>query len=146
MIGREEHPVLIRYLPRYDLDAWGELSFPSARHSGFDLRSAERGDIVLPVGGIGFVRTGIVVEEMPSAYEIQIRQQPDLLVDQSVVVMPGEVDAAHQGEVIVLLMNQGRKPFTVKRGVPVARGVFAWVPHLPLMRASAATPLPSSNP
>ena len=109
-----------------------EAILPSYAHpgdAGMDVFSVE--DVVLPPGGRALVRTGLVMQLPPDA-EAQVRPRSGLALKHGVTVLnaPGTIDAGYRGEVGVILVNHGEKPFSVERGMKVAQIVVA-----PVVRA-----------
>ena len=100
--------------------------------AGMDVFSVE--DVVLPPGGRALVRTGLVMQLPPDA-EAQVRPRSGLALKHGVTVLnaPGTIDAGYRGEVGVILVNHGEKPFSVERGMKVAQIVVA-----PVVRAEIA--------
>jgi dUTP pyrophosphatase len=58
----------------------------------------------------------------------------------TVLNAPHTIDAGYRGEVHVILINHGTDPFTVERGAPIARLVFA-----PVTAVQTEWPLPSDS-
>ena len=100
--------------------------------AGMDVRSVE--DKTIPQGGRALVRTGLVMMLPPDA-EAQVRSRSGLAIKHGVAVLnsPGTIDAGYRGEVGVILVNHGEKPFSVERGMKVAQIVVA-----PVVRAEIA--------
>ena len=100
--------------------------------AGMDVRSVE--DLVIPPGGRALVHTGLVMQLPPDA-EAQVRPRSGLALKHGVTVLnaPGTIDAGYRGEVGVILVNHGEKPFPVERGMKVAQIVVA-----PVVRAEIA--------
>jgi len=88
--------------------------------AGLDLYANE--DATLPPGEWRLVRTGIAVE-LPPGTEGQVRPRSGLAARHGVTVLnaPGTIDAGYRGEVGVLLVNHGREPFRVERGMKIAQ-------------------------
>ena len=72
------------------------------------------------------VPTGIAVA-LPAGTEAQIRPRSGLAAKNGVTVLnsPGTIDADYRGEVGVILINHGKQPFTVTRGLRIAQMVVA---------------------
>lgn len=112
----------------------------SAGAAGADLCAAVAGELVLPPGERAAVPTGLVLA-VPAGYEAQVRPRSGLALRHGVTVAnaPGTVDSDYRGEVMVILVNLGRAPFTVRRGdriaqlvvAPVRRASFRACPELP---------------
>ena len=124
LAGRLAVPV--QYLPH------GEgLPLPSyaTEHSaGMDLVAAvpEDAPMVLGPGDWGAVPTGLSIA-LPEGYEAQVRPRSGLAFKHAVTVLnaPGTIDADYRGEVKVLLINHGREPFSISRGMRIAQMLVA---------------------
>lgn len=110
-------------------------SYQSAGASGLDLLAAVPADAPLTIapGQYAAVPTGIAIA-LPPGTEAQVRPRSGLARNHGVTVLnsPGTVDADYRGEVQVLLINHGREPFTVKRGLRMAQLVVAHVARIEL--------------
>ncbi len=111
--------------------------------AGMDLRAAIGACISLPPGGRALIPTGIALA-LPRGYEGQVRPRSSLALKQGVTILnsPGTVDADYRGELKVLLINHGDRPFTVRRGERIAQLVVAPITKVSLQEASD---LPDSN-
>ena len=99
---------------------------PAKAHSddaAFDIRS--RVEIELTPGEPHLIPTGIFME-LPSGYEAQIRPRSGLALKHALTVLnsPGTIDAGYRGEVAIIMMNAGKKPFTVNRNDRIAQMVI----------------------
>jgi dUTP pyrophosphatase len=96
--------------------------------SGFDAAAAVEQDVVIPSGGRALVPTGFILD-IPEGLEVQVRPRSGLAVKSGVTVLnsPGTIDADYRGEVMVILVNHGTEPFTVRRGDRIAQLVPARV-------------------
>jgi dUTP pyrophosphatase len=98
--------------------------------SGFDLRAdlAEDETITLGVGEYTMVPTGLYFE-IPEGFELQVRPRSGLAAKHGVTVLnsPGTVDSDYRGEVKVILINHGTKPFVIENGERIAQGVIGGV-------------------
>jgi len=88
--------------------------------AGMDLFSAER--VELPPGEARLVRTGIAIQ-LPPGTEGQVRPRSGLAHKHTVTVLnsPGTIDEGYRGEVGVILINHGAKPFPVEPGMKIAQ-------------------------
>lgn len=101
-------------------------SYATERSVGMDLAAAVDGEITIAPGGTGLVPTGIIVA-VPSGFEAQIRPRSGLALEHGLIIpnSPGTVDPDYRGEVKVILLNTGDRPFTVSRGMRIAQMVIA---------------------
>jgi len=115
----------------------------SAGAAGLDLAACldEGQRIELPPGGRALVPTGLQLT-LPPGYEGQVRPRSGLALRHGVTVLnaPGTIDADYRGEVGVLLINHGERPFVVEHGDRVAQLVVAPV------RAVQPEPVPPVEP
>ncbi len=72
------------------------------------------------------VPTGWSVE-IPEGFEIQIRPRSGLALDHGITLCnsPGTIDSDFRGQVCVILINLGDRPFTVNHGDRIAQMVVA---------------------
>lgn len=103
--------------------------------AGMDLLAAIAEPLTLQPGDWKVVPTGISIA-LPAGYEAQIRPRSGLAAKFAITTLnaPGTIDADYRGEVGVILINHGRAPFVVERGMRIAQMVVAaharvaWVP------------------
>ena len=110
----------------------------SAGSSGFDLRAALAGEVVLRPGERLLVPTGLAIE-IPPGWEGQVRPRSGLALRHGIgmVNAPGTIDSDYRGEVGVLLINLGAEPFTLRRGDRIAQLVIARVESVEWEEAEA---------
>src|SRR5271165_6328528 len=105
-------------------------SYQSAGAAGLDLLAAvpPGTKATLPPGGRQLIPTGLALA-IPHGYEGQIRPRSGLALKAGVTVLnaPGTIDADYRGEIGVLLINHGDKPFVVSRGTRIAQLVVSRV-------------------
>jgi len=96
--------------------------YQTAGASGLDVYAAVPAPVVLMPGDIYCVPTGIAIELEPG-YEAQVRARSGLALKHGLglVNAPGTIDADYRGEVGVIVINHGRAPFTVERGMRIAQ-------------------------
>ena len=104
--------------------------------AGLDLFANEETEIA--PGRAGLVRTGIAVE-LPAGTEAQVRPRSGLAAKHGLTVLnaPGTIDAGYRGEVGVLLINHGRAPFRVERGMRIAQMVVQPVLRVQVQEAAS---------
>jgi dUTP pyrophosphatase len=113
-------------------------AYQSALAAGIDLLAAvpEDAPIVLAPGKYALIPTGLTMA-LPAGFEAQVRPRSGLAARHGVTVLntPGTVDADYRGEICVLLINHGDKPFPVRRGERIAQMVIASVARAELVPA-----------
>jgi len=90
-----------------------------------DLVAYTKKKITLYPGKTALIPTGISVA-IPKNYEIQIRPRSGLAAKNNISVLntPGTVDSDYRGEIKIILINLGKKPFIIKYGDRVAQMVL----------------------
>jgi dUTP pyrophosphatase len=115
-------------------------TYQTTHAAGLDLLAAVPDDAPLELapGRHALIPTGLRIA-LPSGYEAQIRPRSGLAAKHGVTVLnaPGTVDADYRGELGVLLINHGDRPFTIRRGERIAQMVIAQIARAEL--AAAAT-------
>ena len=100
--------------------------YATAAAAGADLLAAIDQDIDLDPLERRIVPTGIAIS-LPVGFEAQVRPRSGLAAKNGVTVAnaPGTIDADYRGEVGVILINLGREPFRISRGMRIAQLVVA---------------------
>jgi dUTP pyrophosphatase len=108
----------------------------TGQSAGFDLAAAVTEPAVLQPGDIRVIPCGFAMA-LPPGYEAQVRPRSGLSSRHGVTLVntPGTIDADYRGEVRVPLINLGREPFTVERGMRIAQMVIVPVPEVDLVEA-----------
>jgi len=103
----------------------GLPAYQTAGSSGLDLLAAVEQETVLAPGDIRLIPTGLFVE-IPPGYEAQVRPRSGLALRHGLTVAntPGTIDSDYRGEVGVILINVGREPVAVTRGMRIAQMVI----------------------
>jgi dUTP pyrophosphatase len=102
-----------------------DIDLPRAMTEGSaasDLCAAVEAPMTIAPGAIVCVPSGLAVE-IPPGWELQIRPRSGLAVRHGVTLInaPATIDSDYRGEILVALVNLGREPFTVTRGMRVAQ-------------------------
>ena len=97
-------------------------------------------EIVLAPGSRALIATGLAIE-LPKGFEAQIRPRSGLALIDGVTVLnsPGTIDADYRGEICVILVNFGNKPFAVRRGARIAQLVVCSVERVALIASERLT-------
>lgn len=92
--------------------------------SGSDICAAIENDIILEPGERALIPSGFIFE-IPEGFEVQVRPRSGLAWKHGITVLntPGTIDADYRGEVKIILVNLGSKPYTIKRGERIAQVV-----------------------
>lgn len=92
--------------------------------AGFDLHSVE--DKTIEAGKSALIGTGLAFE-IPAGYEMQIRPRSGLALKHGITVLnsPGTIDSDYRGEIKVILINLGDKPFKIENGDRIAQAVIS---------------------
>jgi len=105
----------------------------TAHAAGFDLAAAVPATLTLAPGDIRLVPCGFHMA-VPVGYEAQVRPRSGLAARHGITLVnsPGTIDADYRGEVMVPLINLGREPFDVTRGMRIAQMLILPVPETTL--------------
>jgi dUTP pyrophosphatase len=100
--------------------------YMTAGAAGLDLCAALDAPVELASGRHASIGTGLAVA-IPPGWEGQVRPRSGLAREHAVTLVnaPGTIDADYRGEVAVLLINHGARPFTVTPGLRIAQLVIA---------------------
>ncbi len=114
-------------------------AYATAGSAGLDLRAALAASVEIAPGEWRLLPTGLAVA-LPECMEAQVRPRSGLVLETGVTVLnsPGTIDCDYRGEIGVILVNHGARPFVVRRGdriaqlvvAPVARAVWREVATL----------------
>jgi dUTP pyrophosphatase len=90
--------------------------------AGMDIFAAVDTDETILPGQRKVIPTGIAVA-LPVGYEAQIRPRSGLAIKNGVTLVnsPGTIDADYRGEIGIIMINHGEKPFVVRRGDRIAQ-------------------------
>jgi dUTP pyrophosphatase len=119
-------------------------AYQSAGAAGLDLVAAvpAAAPLLLAPGGRALIPTGLAIE-LEIGYEAQARPRSGLALHHGVTVLnsPGTIDSDYRGEIGVILINHGEKPFEIARGARIAQLVISRVTQarLTLVEEVAAT-------
>lgn len=107
--------------------------YQSTGAAGMDLSAAvpQATPLVLAPREIALVPTGFAMA-LPSGFEAQLRPRSGLAARHGVTILnsPGTIDCDYRGEIKIILINHGPKPFRIERGDRIAQLVVAPVARL----------------
>lgn len=94
--------------------------------AAMDLPAAVQESVTVHPGEIALIPCGFCLA-VPAGYEAQIRPRSGLAIKSGLTVVnaPGTIDADYRGEVKVGLINLGRQPVLVERGMRIAQLIVA---------------------
>ena len=106
--------------------------------AGLDLPAAIEEDIILDSLERTVVPTGLNIA-IPFGYEGQVRPRSGLAYRHGISVTnsPGTIDSDYRGELKVLLINLGKEPVTITRGMRIAQLVIAPVQQVDLVEVQS---------
>lgn len=102
--------------------------------AGFDIHASVPGPTTIEPGAILVVPCGFAMA-VPEGYEAQVRPRSGLASKSGITLVnsPGTIDSDYRGEVKVPLINLGKAPFTIERGMRIAQMLIAPVPKVELV-------------
>lgn len=108
--------------------------------AGLDLVAAvdPKKPLRLARGSFALIPTGLSIE-LPRGTEAQVRPRSGLAAKHGVTILnsPGTIDSDYRGEVQVILINLGTKPFVINRGDRIAQMIVATVARVKLKPIAA---------
>src|SRR5262245_25504372 len=106
-------------------------AYQTAGAAGMDLHAAVSDNLLIDPGSIVLVPTGLEIA-IPSGFEAQVRPRSGLAVKHGISLpnTPATIDSDYRGEIRVPLINFGREPFVVSRGMRIAQLVVAPVARI----------------
>lgn len=105
---------------------WGLPRYHTLGAAGMDLSADVSVPCILSPGEWKRIPTGIFIA-LPWGYEAQIRPRSGLADQYGITVLnaPATIDPDYRGEIQVLLINLGKKDFSVEPGMRIAQLVVA---------------------
>ena len=101
-------------------------AYKSTCAAGLDLRAAVSETLTMGPLERKLIPTGIRIA-IPTGYEGQVRPRSGLALRHGLSIpnSPGTIDSDYRGELGVILINLGAKPFNVERGMRIAQLVIS---------------------
>jgi len=120
---KREIRIPIKRLPGHE-----DIELPqymTAHAAGMDVRAAVSVNETIQPGEWKKIPAGFAIA-LPEGFEAQIRPRSGLAMEFGVTLLntPGTIDADYRGEVAIILINHGKKPFDVKRGDRIAQMII----------------------
>ncbi len=100
--------------------------YSTPHSSGADLCALLDNPVTLAPMQRALIPTGIAIE-LPEGYEAQIRPRSGLAINHGITLLntPGTIDADYRGEIKIIVINLGDKPFTIENHMRIAQMVIA---------------------
>jgi len=111
-----------------------DLPLPTYQTSGavgMDVHAAVTADVTIAPGEVAGIPCGFSLA-IPPGYEAQLRPRSGLAAKTAISLAnsPGTIDPDYRGEVKALLINHGKSPFVVARGMRIAQLMVLPVPRV----------------
>lgn len=121
--------VMVRRLPGTDDLPLPEYQTPES--AAVDLHAAVEEPLRVGPGEIALVPTGLTIA-LPTGYEAQVRPRSGLAVRHGLSLpnTPATIDADYRGEIRVPVINHGREPVVIERGMRIAQMLVFPVPRI----------------
>jgi len=102
--------------------------------AGFDVCAAVEKTTALKPGDIQLIPCGFAMA-IPKGYEAQIRPRSGLASKHGITMIntPGTIDSDYRGEIRLPLINLGKAPFDIERGMRIAQMLICPVPKTELV-------------
>jgi dUTP pyrophosphatase len=102
--------------------------YASLGSAGADLKACIEEDLTLLPSESILISSGLKMA-IPQGYEIQIRPRSGLALKNQITVLntPGTIDSDYRGDIGIILINHGKKPFVITRGMRIAQAVLVKV-------------------
>jgi dUTP pyrophosphatase len=90
--------------------------------AGMDICASIENALDVEHGNIALIPTGLAVA-IPPGFEIEIRPRSGLASKHgiSLINSPGTIDADYRGEILIAVINHGKKTYTFRRGDRIAQ-------------------------
>ncbi|MDX1917305.1 MAG: dUTP diphosphatase [Rickettsiaceae bacterium] len=101
-------------------------SYATSGSAGLDLCACIEEKIEVNPGEVKIIPIGVSIA-LPEFYEAQIRPRSGLAAKNGITVLnsPGTIDSDYRGEIKVILINHGLKPFIIENEMRIAQMVIA---------------------
>jgi len=128
-MGQERVSVLIARLPSSKGLPLPECQTEGA--AGMDVRAAVVDPVNLSPGDIALVPCGFQIA-VPEGHEAQVRPRSGLASECGLTLVnsPGTIDSDYRGEIKIALINHGRHPVLIHRGMRIAQLLVVPVPQV----------------
>ncbi|MCH9609355.1 MAG: Deoxyuridine 5'-triphosphate nucleotidohydrolase [Chlamydiales bacterium] len=114
-------------------------SYATEGSAGADVYANVSEPFVINPADSALIPTGLSCE-IPQGYEIQVRPRSGHALKAQVTILngPGTIDSDYRGEIKVILINHGKKPFVVEPKMRIAQFVVAKVEQAHFVKVEEA--------
>jgi len=123
-------------------------AYQTTHAAGMDLQAAVAADAPVTLNTLdrAAIPCGFAMA-LPEGYEAQIRPRSGLALKQGLSMpnSPGTIDADYRGEIKVLVVNLGKEPVTITRGMRIAQMVICPVEKATWNEVAHLDELPTSE-
>lgn len=100
-------------------------NYATSGSSGMDLYADVKNELTLLPGNVKLISAGIYVS-IPEGYEAEIRPRSGLALKHGVTLLntPGTIDSDFRGLLSLIVINLGKEPFVIRRGIRLAQMVI----------------------
>jgi dUTP pyrophosphatase len=99
--------------------------YMTAQSAGMDICAAVEKEVILEPGTISLIPSGFAIA-VPEGFEAQIRPRSGLAIKHGIGLInsPGTIDSDYRGEIMIAVINLGKKRYTIRRGDRIAQMVI----------------------
>jgi len=100
-------------------------NYATSGSSGMDLYADVQDGLTLLPGNVKLISAGIYVS-IPEGYEAEIRPRSGLALKHGITLLntPGTIDSDFRGLLSLIVINLGKEPFVIRRGIRLAQMVI----------------------
>ena len=100
-------------------------NYATSGSSGMDLYADVKNELTLLPGNVKLISAGIYVS-ITEGYEAEIRPRSGLALKHGVTLLntPGTIDSDFRGLLSLIVINLGKEPFVIRRGIRLAQMVI----------------------
>lgn len=109
----------------------GKLTRSTSKSAGVDIHSAE--DALIVPGDAALVATGVVTDMV--GYHALILSRSGLATKYGITHRAGVIDEDYAGEWKVLLRNEGKEAYRIRKGDKIAQVLFVKSQHVEIVAA-----------
>jgi dUTP pyrophosphatase len=99
--------------------------YMTPQSAGMDICAAVEKRVIIEPGAISLIPSGFAIA-IPEGFEAQIRPRSGLAIKHGIGLInsPGTIDSDYRGEIMIAVINLGKKRYTIHRGDRIAQMVI----------------------